>query len=156
MSFLALGIELPLSLRRAIVAVVFGTAGFFLAWSGLSDAGSKYENFLLVISYWIGPWLGVVFVDQLLRRGQRVSGFLYDRKHNPLAGFIAMAVAMVLSIWLFSNQTKYVGVVPKHHGGFGDITFLVGFVIAAVVYYAIFAFEKSRRPQVEEVLVIPT
>ncbi len=41
---------------------------------------------------------------------------------------------MVLSIWLFSNQTKYVGVVPKAHGAFGDITFLVGFVVAAVLY----------------------
>jgi len=28
-----------------------------LAWSGLQDAGSKYESFLLVIAYWIGPWL---------------------------------------------------------------------------------------------------
>src|SRR4051794_6944202 len=156
MSFLALGIELPLSLRRAIVAVVFGTAGVFLAWSGLHDAGSKYENFLLVISYWIGPWLGVMFVDQVLRRGQRVSGFLYDRKHNPFAGFVAMALGMGISIWLFSNQTKYIGVVPKHHPKFGDITFLVGFLIAAVVYWAIFMFEKSRRPVVEEVLVIPT
>jgi NCS1 nucleoside transporter family len=157
MSFLALGIELPLSLRRAIVAAVFGTAGFFLAWSGLHDAGQKYENFLLIISYWIGPWLGVVLVDQVLRRGQRVSGFLYDRKHNPLAGFLAMFIGMAISIPLFANQPpRYTGWVPTNHPGFGDITFEVGFVIAAAVYWAIFAFEKSRRPVVEEVLVIPT
>src|SRR6185437_5776104 len=58
MSFLALGIRLPLALRRALVALVFGIAGFFLALSGLHDAGEKYNNFLLVIAYWIGPWLG--------------------------------------------------------------------------------------------------
>ena len=156
MSFLALGIELPLRLRRAIVAVIFGTAGFFLAWSGLSDEGSKYENFLLIISYWIGPWLGVVLIDQYLRRRHVVSGYLYDRTHNPLAGLIAMAVAMALSIWLFSNQTKYVGVVPKHHPGFGDITFLVGFALAAAIYWAIFTIEKSKRPEADEVLVLPT
>ena len=86
MSFLALGIKLPLTLRRAIVALVFGVAGFFLALSGLSDAGTKYNNFLLVIAYWIGPWLGVFFADQLLRRGKRVDGLLFDRKHNPWAG----------------------------------------------------------------------
>src|SRR5208282_27751 len=34
MSFLALGVRLPLHLRRAIVALVFGVAGFFLALSG--------------------------------------------------------------------------------------------------------------------------
>ena len=86
MSFLALGVKLPLSLRRAIVAVVFGVAGFFLALSGLSDAGTKYENFLLVIAYWIGPWLGVFFADQWLRRGKQVDGLLFDRKHNPWGG----------------------------------------------------------------------
>jgi purine-cytosine permease-like protein len=63
MSFLALGIKLPLTLRRAIVAIVFGVAGFFLALSGLGDAAARYNNFLLVISYWIGPWLGVFLAD---------------------------------------------------------------------------------------------
>ena len=43
MSFLALGIKLPGSLRRAIVAIVFGVAGFFVALSGLHDAGAKYN-----------------------------------------------------------------------------------------------------------------
>ena len=88
MSFLALGIRLPLTLRRAIVALVFGVAGFFLALSGLHDAGTKYNNFLLVIAYWIGPWLGVFFTDQFLRRGKRVDGLLFDRKHRPWAGFV--------------------------------------------------------------------
>ena len=76
MSFLALGIRLPLTLRRAIVALVFGVVGFFLALSGLHDAGTKYNNFLLVISYWIGPWLGVVLrrpVPAPRQAGRRVA-----------------------------------------------------------------------------------
>ena len=114
MSFLALGVKLPLTLRRAIVALVFGIAGFFVALSGLHDAGNRYNNFLLVIAYWIGPWLGVFFADQFLRRGKHVDGFLFDRKHNPWGGFAAMAIATGVSIWLFANQTDYTGVVPKH------------------------------------------
>jgi NCS1 nucleoside transporter family len=153
MSFLAVGIKLPLSLRRALVAIVFGIAGFFVALAGLSDAGAKYNNFLLVISYWIGPWLGVFLADQFLRRGKRVDGFLFDRKHNPWAGFAAMAVAIGVSIWLFANQTDYVGVVPKHNPGFGDITFEVGFVLAALLY-AIF-FKLQGEGTREEALVIP-
>src|SRR6266699_6544754 len=50
MSFLTLGIRRPLALRRALVAVVFGVIGFLLAWSGLKDAGEKYEGFLLIIA----------------------------------------------------------------------------------------------------------
>ncbi len=153
MSFLALGIRLPLTLRRAIVALVFGVAGFFLALSGLHDAGTKYNNFLLVIAYWIGPWLGVFFTDQFLRRGKRVDGLLFDRKHRPWAGFVAMAVATVVSIYFFANQTEYVGVVPKHAAGFGDIAFEVGFVLAALLYALFFKVQGEGR--VEEALHIP-
>jgi nucleobase:cation symporter-1, NCS1 family len=153
MSFLALGFKLPLSLRRAIVAIVFGVAGFFVALSGLSDAGTKYNNFLLVIAYWIGPWLGVFFADQFLRRGKDVAGFLFDRRHNPWAGVAAMAISMAVSIWLFANQTDYVGVLPKHHPAFGDLTFEVGFVLAALLYAVFFRLQRTRTT--EESLYIP-
>ena len=62
------------------------------ALSGLDDP-SRYENFLLIIAYWIGPWLGVVFADWYLRRGHRVERFLFDTRHNPWAGWVAMSVA---------------------------------------------------------------
>jgi nucleobase:cation symporter-1, NCS1 family len=153
MSFLALGVKLPLTLRRAIVALVFGVAGFFVALSGLSDAGTKYNNFLLVIAYWIGPWLGVFFADQWLRRGKRVDGLLFDRRHNPWAGAAAMAIAIAVSIWLFANQTDYVGVIPKAHPAFGDLTFEVGFVLAALLYTVFFRLQGEER--VQEVLDIP-
>jgi NCS1 nucleoside transporter family len=134
MSFLTLGIRLPLALRRALVAVVFGVIGFLLAWSGLHDAGQKYENFLLIIAYWIGPWLGVMFTDQYLRRGQRIDTLLYARWYQNWAGPIAMLVGMAVSILLFSNQTDFVGVVAKQVPGLGDITFLIGFVLSAALY----------------------
>ncbi|MGN6677045.1 MAG: hypothetical protein ACTHKL_04610, partial [Streptosporangiaceae bacterium] len=153
MSFLALGVKLPLALRRAIVALVFGVAGFFLALSGLNDAGAKYNDFLLIIAYWIGPWLGVFFADQYLRRGKRVAGLLFDRKHNPWAGFAAMAIATAVSIYFFANQIKYVGVVPKHVSAFGDIAFEVGFVLAALLYALFFKLQGEAR--VEETLHIP-
>jgi purine-cytosine permease-like protein len=143
MSFLALGFPVPLGLRRAIVSGVFGVAGFLLAWSGLSDAGHKYENFLLVIAYWVGPWLAVYLTDWFLRRGKRVDGFLYDKAHNPWGGAVAMAVGMVVSIWLFSNQSEYVGPVPSHWPAFGDFTFEVGFVVSAVLYWVFFRFQKG-------------
>ena len=47
-----------------------------------------------------------------------------------------MLVGGGLSIWLFSNQTKYVGLVPRHVPSAGDLTFEVGFVLTAVIYLA--------------------
>jgi purine-cytosine permease-like protein len=138
MSFLALGVQLPPRRARAVIATIFGVFGFVLALFGLKNAGENYENFLLIIAYWIGPWLGVVLVDRYLRRGTDVTAVALDKSYVNWAGPIAMGVGMVVSIWLFSNQTKYVGVVPKAHGSVGDITFLVGFVVASVLYAALF------------------
>jgi hypothetical protein len=45
-----------------------------------------------------------------------------------------MLTGVVVSVWLFSNQTEYIGVVPTHVPAVGDITFEVGFVITAVIY----------------------
>ena len=145
MSFLTLGIKLPLRLRRAIVALVAGTIGFVVALTGLTDAGTKYTDFLLIIAYWIGPWLAVFLTDQFLRRRHRVDQFLFDTKHNPWAGPVAMVIGMGISIWLFSAQAKYTGPIPKHHPAFGDVTFEVGFVLTAVLY-ALFFVVQRRRP----------
>src|SRR5580698_10438813 len=115
MSFVTLGIKLRLSLRRAIAAVGFGIAGFIVAWIGLNDI-SKYENFLLIIAYWIGPWLAVFFTDQLLRKGNHAD-LLFNPKHVNWAGPIAMLVGMGVSIPLFANQyPRYIAEVPLHHG----------------------------------------
>ncbi|MGI3781227.1 MAG: purine-cytosine permease family protein [Janthinobacterium lividum] len=134
MSFMALGLKVPLSRARAIVAVVFGILGLVLASFGLKNAGESYENFLLIIAYWIAPWLGVVYVDRYLRRGQDHGALAQDRNHGGAAGLIAMVVGLLVSVPLFANQTEYTGAVPKANGNFGDLTALVGFVVAAVVY----------------------
>ncbi len=144
LSFTAVGIKLPLSLRRAIVALGFGAIGFFLAWSGLHNAGSKYENFLLIIAYWIAPWLAVYFCDQLLRRKPH-EALLFATKRTNWAGPVAMLIGMGISIWLFSNQTEYVGVVPSHVPAVGDLTFEVGFVITAAVYLTGHAIAGTGR-----------
>jgi NCS1 family nucleobase:cation symporter-1 len=145
MSFLAAGVRIPFSLRRAIVALGFGILGFLIAWASLPDAGHSYENFLLVIAYWVAPWLGVVLTDRLLRRGTEIGPLVQERRrYVNLAGPIALVVAGVLSIWLFSNQTLYQGLVVQAVPEIGDLTPLVGFVLAAIVYAVVF---RLTRPE---------
>jgi NCS1 nucleoside transporter family len=136
-SFTAIGFKLPLAARRAIVALGFGAVGFFVGWAGLHNAGSDYNNFLLIIAYWIAPWLAVMFCDMYLRRRQdpaQIERLLFNRKYTNWAGPVAMLVGAGISIWLFSNQTKYIGLVPRHAPDTGDLTFEVGFVLTAVIY----------------------
>ena len=130
-----MGIKIGYRLRRGIVAIVFGIAGGIIAFTYL-DEPAVYENFLLIIAYWIGPWLAVVFVDRLMRRGDdaRITAVAEDPTSTNWAGPIAMLTGLVISVWLFSNQTNYTGPVPSANPNFGDSTFFVGFAISAVVY----------------------
>ena len=142
MSFLAAGVRIRFALRRAIVALGFGVLGFVIALSALPNAGTAYENFLLVIAYWIAPWLGVVLTDRALRRGTRIAAFLADdARYTNWAGFIAFLVALVVSITLFSNQVQYTGPLA---GPVGDITPYVGFTLAALLTWGL---SRALRPR---------
>jgi NCS1 family nucleobase:cation symporter-1 len=151
MSFLAAGIKIPFALRRAIIAVGFGIVGGIIALIAVINASfsSNYESFLLVIAYWIAPWLGIVFVDRILRRGTSIAAMVPDKpKYRNPAGIIALIVAGVVSIVLFSNQEFFHGFVVQATGGvaspLGDLTPLVGFVVAGLVYWALFVAFKVK------------
>ncbi|MFZ0216746.1 MAG: cytosine permease [Candidatus Dormiibacterota bacterium] len=139
MAFLTIGIRLGARQRRAIVALVFGVIGFFVALvGGQTGLSTTYDDFLLVVGYWIAPWLGVVFSDYWLRRGNfGGAGIFYDHTHNPWSGIVAFVIGTAVSIYLFCNETIYVGPIPAHFPGIGDLTFVAGFVLSAAIYLAL-------------------
>ena len=134
MAFVTTGVKLPHHIARALATVFFGVAGFLVAWWALADAAASYEAFLLIIAYWIGPWLGVMFADQYLRQGQPIAGFLYDRSYANWGGLTSFMVGLVVSVVLFSNQEKFVGYVARAIPQLGDITFFVGFLVSGGCY----------------------
>ncbi|TMC91588.1 MAG: cytosine permease [Chloroflexi bacterium] len=147
MSLVSLGIRemgMTLRQRRAVLAVIAGVIGFaggvYLESQGYATA---YENFLLLISYWIATWLAVVFVDYWLRHGDYGDeSIFYNTAYNRWQGVVAMAVGLVVSVVLFANVgglpswlENIIGVVTRNNPNLGDITFLVGFVISGGLYY---------------------
>lgn len=143
MSLVALGIRemgLTLRQRRAVLAIAAGVIGYLggVIFQAQVAPGGKYEAFLLLISYWIAAWLGVALVDYWMRRGdygdERV---FFDTRYNPWRGWVSMAIGLVASVYLFANNELYVGVVPKAVPAVGDLTFIAGFVITAVLYFAL-------------------
>ena len=151
MSLVSLGIRemgLTLRQRRAAIAIVVGVIGFLggIIFQAQVAPGSKYETFLILISYWIAPWLAVVFVDYWLRRGDYGDeSIFYNTGYNRWQGVVSMAVGLVVSVYLFSNVFGlYVGPIPNSNPDVGDITFIVGFVITGVLYYV---FNLNLRKQ---------
>ncbi len=144
LSFIAAGVPLRSHRARAAVAASMGIVGFFVAWAAL-DNSATYEGFLLIIAYWVAPWLGVVLTDWVLRRGTAVEELIVDRGYRNVAGPLAMGLAMVISIWLFCNQQKYVGPVPSAVPQVGDLTAPVGFVLAALIYAVVLRLVPPSR-----------
>ncbi|MFE1595689.1 purine-cytosine permease family protein [Nocardia sp. NPDC058705] len=134
MAFVTIGVKLPVRTQRALVSAVFGVTGFLVAWWALPDAAVGYEAFLLIVAYWIGPWLGVMFADQYLRRGTDIRPLLYNRAYTNWNGVAAFATGLVVSVLLFSNQAKFTGYLVREFPNLGDITVFVGFTLAGGLY----------------------
>jgi NCS1 family nucleobase:cation symporter-1 len=160
MSLVALGIRemgMTLKQRRAAIAVIAGVVGYFggLVFQANVAPGGKYESFLLLISYWIAPWLAVVFVDYWLRKGDYGDEQLfYDTHWNRWQGVVAMAVGLVVSMYFFANNAlcapggalnAVCGKIPNANPNWGDITFIVGFIVSGVLYY-VFQMMSRRAP----------
>jgi NCS1 family nucleobase:cation symporter-1 len=137
-SIASFGLRLPTWLSRGVLVVVSGVAGTAAAWASLDDAGAAYEAFLLVIAYWVAPWLGVVLVERWLQgrtaTDEALAARLMDRTFTNWPGLAALLTGVAISVPLFSNQEDYVGYVPEHWPSFGDVTPLVGFVVSALLY----------------------
>jgi len=150
MSLVAIGIRemgLTLRQRRAALAVLAGVIGYAggLIFQAQVAPGGKYEAFLLLISYWIACWLGVVFVDYWLRKGDYGDeSIFYNTSYFRWQGFVAMAVGLVVSVWLFASTAIYVGYVAFNYPQYGDLTFIVGFVISAVLYYVFSMLTRNQ------------
>src|SRR5437764_3201286 len=151
--FLTLGFDLPLRLRRALVATLSGALGLGLglAFKASVGPGSHYENFLLAITYWITPWLAVVLVDYWLRRGDYDEREFFDRHRARWKAPLAMLTGMAASI-PFWDQGHPIprGYVPTHYPQVGDLSFFVGFAVAGLVYLALNARLVAHRRAVTQ------
>ncbi|MFJ6700172.1 purine-cytosine permease family protein [Streptomyces sp. NPDC091272] len=139
-SISSLSLRLPRWMGRATLVALVGAVGTVAGWLALADAGAAFEHFLLVIAYWIAPWLGVVLAEHRLRGStpdSELARRMTDRTYRERAGIVALLVGFAVSVPLFSNQTVFVGWVPSHWPAAGDLTCLVGFVVGAALYAAL-------------------
>ena len=132
LSLLAAGVRIWRPISAAVVGVLSFLATLWLYYGSFNTA---FENYLLLITYWIGPWAAIVLVDWRLRGGRfdvrRVTPF--GNLPSGRNAIIALVVGFGVSIPFF-NQSLYVGPLATALGG-TDITYVVGFIVAAAVYW---------------------
>ena len=137
---LAALVAFDLRLSRARAALAVGVLGAILALWGShpSRTAEFYTNFLLLLSYWASPWAGVVLVDWWQ---SGTSG--RDPQQAPAwsAGAFAWVLGVAASV-PFWNQVWFAGPFARAFPRYGDLSYYVGLLVAALVMVAM----KPRRP----------
>ncbi|HEY6283865.1 MAG TPA: cytosine permease, partial [Nitrososphaerales archaeon] len=109
---------LDVKTKRWVAVVVGGLVGLALSFAGQVNFELNFENFLLVLDYWIMPWLGIVLVDYYVSRRTSVQSST-DAQGIDARALIAYLVAVFASVPFM---------VPALHLGypFGALAYLFG------------------------------
>jgi len=124
--------------RRATMVVVGGAAGLLLSLLGGATFESFFENFLLVLDYWITPWLAIILVDFYVVRRTSVAATAGARRYDFSAlGIYALSVLISVPFMVPPTSPGFpVGALSGWFGG-ADFSYFVSFGIAAVLTYAV-------------------
>ncbi|MFX3617105.1 MAG: cytosine permease [Sporolactobacillus sp.] len=122
--------------KRWIAALLVGVLGGILSYIGFqTNYATNFSDFLLVLGYWICPFLAVVLCDYLfIRHNQTDTSVFYRGSSSIKAGFWAFLIGFAVSVPFF-NQTMYVGFIAKAYPAIGDLSYYVSFVVAFILYF---------------------
>ena len=133
---------------RVASAFVVAVLGFFFTlYLNSGDFGGKFTGYLLFLSYWIAPWAAVILVDWMQRGGRVDTARLTDFVRLP-SGLVALAsliIGFVVSLpfqqssfgeELHKSTGLPINVISDNSLHYADIAYLVGFVVAALIYWA--------------------
>ncbi|MEY5004451.1 MAG: hypothetical protein RLZZ594_481 [Actinomycetota bacterium] len=151
MSFIAAGVKLGFKTRRAIMVVLAGVIGGGLSYFAVEDNFRfLFELFLLTVGYWLAPWVAILVVDRLLRKGQDIDKLVKEEtKHSNIAGPITFVLVTVVSVLLFAKAemptVQFYGALTGPGAENGDWTAVVGFVSAAVIYFLLYKLLNKKN-----------
>jgi NCS1 family nucleobase:cation symporter-1 len=137
-----IGVRIPRPLAALVVAAL---ALALCLWMTAGDMASRFQNVLLMVSYWIPCFVAVVVIDWRRRRREAdgtvdVAAALAHRRSGWPA--VLALVAGMASTLLFMNTALWVGpVAALLHGA--DLAYYVGFAVSAVVYAALLPLARG-------------
>ena len=122
---------------RVVPFLCVMAVGVAIALLGYKHFVNNLSNFLDVLLVIFIPWSAVNLTDYfLVRRGNYdvTAFFIPDGVYGKVSwrGLLAYAIGLGAE-WPFVSQPDYIGPFVSHLGG-ADISWLVGFFVAAVVY----------------------
>jgi NCS1 family nucleobase:cation symporter-1 len=138
----AFDIRLP----RWALAVIASSIGLLLSLLGSGQFEQNFENFLLLLGYWITPWIGVLFTDfYVFRAYGRVAEDRRNRQAVYWPGILSFFIGIIVALPFMNGPFPFTkGYIAKQLGG-SDLSFYVGFLAAAVSYWLIVRARRHTR-----------
>ena len=137
--------------RRPVSAVVVTVLAFVLIlWLHSGDRATRFQDALLLVSYWIPAFVAVVVIDWLLRaRGRATINPAEERtgRGDAVAAVIAFVLAYGAAI-PFMNTALIQGPIARAWYG-ADVAYFVNLPPAAVLYggYRLLRSRRTSRPE---------
>ena len=140
LSLQAAGLRVKRIISAAIVAVLGFAFTLVLQYNG--EFSANFFNFLLFISYWISPFVGVVLADWWLRgrRADANSVVNYGNLPSGTLGLAALVIGFVAGIPFEASSLGYSWGGPFNwvtanylHGA--DLAYYVGGAVAFLIYW---------------------
>jgi NCS1 family nucleobase:cation symporter-1 len=127
---------LGVRVRRPMSSVVVTVLAFgLILWLHAADTASRFQNVLLLVSYWIPAFVAVVVVDWRIRsRGRATVDPDRELTARPdaVAALVAFVVAYVAAV-PFMDTSIYQGpIAVAWHGA--DVAYFVNFLVALLIY----------------------
>jgi NCS1 family nucleobase:cation symporter-1 len=123
--------------RRPLSAVIVTALAFgLILWLHAADTATRFQDVLLLVSYWIPAFVAVTAVDWVLRRrGGRtvVNPAEEDTDRRDAAVAVTAFVVAYLAAVPFMNTTLIQGPVAQAWHG-ADVAYFVNFGVALLIY----------------------
>ena len=122
--------------RRPVSAVIVTALAFALIlWLHAADTATRFQDVLLMVSYWIPAFVAVVVIDWLLRIGGRAT---INPAQEPTdrgdAGAAVIVFVLAYAVAMpFMNTSLFEGPVARAWHG-ADVAYFVNLLVAAVLY----------------------
>ncbi|WP_319452169.1 MULTISPECIES: purine-cytosine permease family protein [unclassified Mycobacterium] len=137
---------LGVRVRRPLSSVVVTVLAFgLILWLHAADTATRFQNLLLVVSYWVPAFVAVVAVDWWIRRGGRdVIDPARERttRSDAAAALVAFVVAFAIAV-PFMHTTVFQGAIAERWHG-ADVAYFVNFLVALVLYGG-YRLARQRR-----------
>ncbi len=140
LSLQAAGLRIPRVYSAAAVAVLGFLFTLYLQYNG--DFAGNFVNFILFISYWITPFVGVVLADWWLRGRKADAWSIVDFARLPsgTVALVALVVGFVVGIPFQNSSLGYTwggpfNVITANYLHGADLAYYVGGLVAFLIYW---------------------